>query len=65
MAAIGQQIMLKWDRVYEALKTGRRNFSQANGSDGNPELLLLTQEGHTVMLWGPMQEILRFLMNSL
>ena len=65
MAAVGQQIMLKWDRVYEALKTGRRKFSQANCSDGNPELLLLTQEGHTVMLWGLMQEILKFLMNGL
>ena len=65
MAAVGQQIMLEWAGVHEALNTGGRDSSKADNSDGNPELLLLTQEGHPVMLLGLRQDILKFFMSGI
>lgn len=61
----GQQTMLEWAGVYMAWKTGRRDSSKAHRADGNPELLLVTHEGHTVMLQGPRWEILKLFLNGL
>lgn len=55
--------MTEWAAVDEALKTGGRDPSKADTSDGSPELLLLTQEGHTAMLWGLRLEIRTFFMH--
>lgn len=52
MVNVGQQITLERAGVYMALKTGGRDSSKADNSDGNPELPSRTQEGHIVMLQG-------------
>lgn len=65
MVTQGQEIMLEWAGVYMARKTGRRDSPKAHSSDGNPELPLVTREGHTVMLQGPRWEILKCFLNGL
>lgn len=65
MVNAGQQIPLAGAGVYLALKPSGRDSSKADNSDGNPELLSLTHEGHTVMLQGLRWDILKFFLNGL